>query len=902
MKGLSLILTVALLVAIVPVHTWGTASAAPFVPIQEIQSNTTDGDASAYNGQTVTTAGVVTAVTGKGFFIQNGTGAWSGIYVYLGTTPDVSVGDYVQVTGTVKEYYGLTEISSVSNVTKLGTAPVPEPVVLKTGDVAQEQWESVLVEVRDVDVTNADLGYGEWEIDDGSGPVRVDDLMYKYTPTDGEHLYYVRGVVYYSYGNFKIEPRSEEDIGLQPEYIPISEIQSHTSDGDRSVYDGKVLRTRGVVTAVAKNYKGRWYVFIQNGTGAWSGICLYFGSTVPKYGDGTPISKGDLIEVTGSVDEYYGFTEISDITNVTKLGTAPVPEPVVLKTGDVAQEQWESVLVEVRDVIVTNPYLGYGEWEVDDGSGPVRIDDLFYDYTPEYSRYLYIRGPLMYSYGNYKIEPLGPEDIEPYIPRVKLVSFEVQPPLMKGIGKEFDLKVLNNGTLTENVRLVVVIGGKVVVNVTAEIEAGGEFEYSFYYTPNETGELPISVILYEANTGELLDIRNYLFDVKPNINAVSFGLTARYVNDYQAELSDLNALYANFTEVVNKLEEYGVKFDPKLAQKIEWINANYQTVEEEYALYLKFLHGAEKTGFYLPPMLHIRIALFTGEKVKAEILDILPVLQKALKEIEKELTPQPAPVQGNETATNQTVVSNQTASAVNVTITIPSVLIDASHNQYYVNKVGVNGLVENIKSDLGWDVEINYGPLTYDTLKDYDVVIILNPGNDLTDDEIVALREYVENGGGLILAGDWYKYVNPTLNKVLEGYGLAFEKTELMDDEDNSGRPYYPYVGVYNRDVPITKFIPDGWKMYYNGDTIAVSGNAVWVIRAFETSYAVNADGNVVHEKGTQPVVAAAVQVGKGRIVVYGSSKGFSDSYNGNYISTTWPFIKGALMWLVGEI
>ncbi|WP_367883738.1 Gldg family protein [Thermococcus peptonophilus] len=452
---------------------------------------------------------------------------------------------------------------------------------------------------------------------------------------------------------------------------------------------------------------------------------------------------------------------------------------------------------------------------------------------------------------------------------------------------------------------------EIVVNVTRELQSEEEYTHMFYYTPpRKAGTLKVEVNLYD-DTNSLLDSLIYEFVVNPNPNSVAFGLLIRYSNEYQKDLSDLNGLYANFTEVVTKLRDYGVNFDPKLAKKIEQINENYEIVNEEYTLYNTFLSSAGTSGFYLSPMIHIRKALFLGWEVKEQILEILPTLEAALEKIEEEMAqPAPSPAPENETATNQTEVPvNQTTPpapstnvTTNITISIPSVLIDASHNQYYVNKVGVNSLIDKIKSELNWDVEISYEPLTYDRIKDYDVVVILNPANDLTDEEISALREYVEEGGGLIVAGDWYKYVNPSLNKLLEGYGITFEITELMDDDHNSGRPYYPYVGVYNRNIPITKFIPDGHEMYYNGNTLRVSGDAVWVIRAFETSYAVDADGNVVHEKGSQPIVAAAVEVGKGRIVAYGSSKGFSDSYGGRYIESTWPFIKGALLWLAGEI
>ena len=60
--------------------------------IQDIQGT---GDISPLDGQIVQTTGIVTGVS-YGFFIQNGTGPWSGLWVYV-SSPTVSSGDEVQV-------------------------------------------------------------------------------------------------------------------------------------------------------------------------------------------------------------------------------------------------------------------------------------------------------------------------------------------------------------------------------------------------------------------------------------------------------------------------------------------------------------------------------------------------------------------------------------------------------------------------------------------------------------------------------------------------------------------------------------------------------------------------------------------------------------------------------------
>jgi predicted extracellular nuclease len=96
------------------------------------------GPTSPFVGQRVRIADVVvTARLVNGFYVQtpdarvDGDVATSeGLFVFTSTAPAVAVGDAVSVTGTVIEFNGLTELTTVS-VTPLGSAmPLPPPVIL----------------------------------------------------------------------------------------------------------------------------------------------------------------------------------------------------------------------------------------------------------------------------------------------------------------------------------------------------------------------------------------------------------------------------------------------------------------------------------------------------------------------------------------------------------------------------------------------------------------------------------------------------------------------------------------------------------------------------------------------------------------------------------------------------
>lgn len=125
------------------------------------------GAASPYAGQIVTTTNnVVTAVGSQGFFIQTPTArddgnpaTSNGVYAFTSTAPIVAVGDIVDVTGTVVEYFDFTEFSPVTSVT-VNSSGNPLPAAIEFGasvpstdptapscTLGFECWEGMLVHV-----------------------------------------------------------------------------------------------------------------------------------------------------------------------------------------------------------------------------------------------------------------------------------------------------------------------------------------------------------------------------------------------------------------------------------------------------------------------------------------------------------------------------------------------------------------------------------------------------------------------------------------------------------------------------------------------------------------------------------------------------------------------------------
>jgi len=117
------------------VADFGCSAAGPVLEIYEIQGS---GAHSPFDGSPISTIdNVVTALSGRGFFIQTPTTRTDGdpqtsdgIYVFIGSAPTLAVGDLVDVSGTVVEYYDFTEISGNPMFTLNGTGEVPAPVLL----------------------------------------------------------------------------------------------------------------------------------------------------------------------------------------------------------------------------------------------------------------------------------------------------------------------------------------------------------------------------------------------------------------------------------------------------------------------------------------------------------------------------------------------------------------------------------------------------------------------------------------------------------------------------------------------------------------------------------------------------------------------------------------------------
>ncbi len=253
--------------------------------IRDVQYTPYSDGESGYKGETVTVGGVVSASAFQGaaslgtLYIQDRTfSMYGGIWVALGAInpndyASMIRGDTVLITGVIEENFGVTRIvlDDANDFTVLGSVGNVQPMdadpdVFTSYSISEEGYESMLLRLVPNGVgtdslyvasANADdpSDFGEWraghdKFDPNTGS-RVlvgrsqgsNNFSYTTSRSDlvvnvpqqivaqGDRFHDLTGIMYYSFGNWKLLPRNNGDISDYNGNPPIVGLQASTQDG-----------------------------------------------------------------------------------------------------------------------------------------------------------------------------------------------------------------------------------------------------------------------------------------------------------------------------------------------------------------------------------------------------------------------------------------------------------------------------------------------------------------------------------------------------------------------------------------------------------------------------------------------------------------------------------------------
>lgn len=172
-------------------------------------------------------------------------------------------------------------------------------------------------------------------------------------------------------------------------------------------------------------------MFIQGGYGPWSGLYVYDSAHIAAAG----ITMGDSVTITGTISEYYTYTELSSVTNVIKVSSGNTVHPAYPVTAvNRTTESLEGILVQAINmncILATGSAL-YGEFILSNGiPDSVQTGGLLYKYTTATAGTHYdVTGVVYNAYGNVmRVEPRDANDvsISTGITENKLNNFSLYP-------------------------------------------------------------------------------------------------------------------------------------------------------------------------------------------------------------------------------------------------------------------------------------------------------------------------------------------------------------------------------------------------------------------------------------------------------------------------------------------
>jgi len=265
-----------------------------------------------------------------------------------------------------------------------------------------------------------------------------------------------------------------------------------------------------------------------------------------------------------------------------------------------------------------------------------------------------------------------------------------------------------------------------------------------------------------------------------------------------------------------------------------------------------------------------------------------------------------------------------TSTSVTVVWEVKAVF-DISHGQRHGTYIGMEQFIDIMREMVGPYLR-NEDEITSDTLEDVDLLVIPDPQERFKADEVTAIKNWIDNGGSLLILADYCKYLEPDaawLNDITLGYGIRFIYGNIMDDNDCSSPGYlryYPYIHAWADNDIANNLTWAVSSIAYSGTSLEVSGNAVpvaigdndpWpddqtvaldVYTGYTWTPGVGPEPEHILAYGSDVIACAAVEApSEGRIFASGGSAIFDDCsyYMCKPVTQNAQFARNVLTWLM---
>ncbi len=244
-----------------------------------------------------------------------------------------------------------------------------------------------------------------------------------------------------------------------PPILPIYDLQFTTVAGTDGTYPSLYVNETVTTTGTVCAHLSRGYI-IADAPGPWHSLYIYNGTNAKP-------ELGSKYLVRGKLLEYYGMTEFSypgqlylddgdDVCAPTLVTAAQVPYQ---KSNASATERYESAIVEVRTITITSMTTNRALFA--DNSGGIGAIGKDGYYPPDMAvgqQYIYVRGPVLYTFDEYRIMPptandiklldVTPPTVTATIPATGAVDVSPHRPLYATFSEPVEASTVNAGSFT----------------------------------------------------------------------------------------------------------------------------------------------------------------------------------------------------------------------------------------------------------------------------------------------------------------------------------------------------------------------------------------------------------------------------------------------------------------------